>query len=167
MKKFIGIILLVASTMLALLTGIGTFILGFKILKLLWFGAVNPILCLQFLGFVLALGIFMALATLAGKMCNVDVNFTSDTIVGKHEGDDDDGSIPAFHPTGYVAPTEKNAPTGYVLNGKKCTELLHGKVDYDNTTLYPPSKMGTSLDPMARHYINNLKSKNERLKDDE
>ena len=155
MKKFIGTILFVASTMLALLTGIGTFIIGFKILKMLWFGAVNPILCLQFLGFVLALGIFMALATLAGKMCNVDVNFTSDTIVGKHEGDDDDGSIPAFH------------PTGYVLNGKKCTELLHGKVDYDNATLYPPSKMGTSLDPMAHQYINNLKNKNERLKDDE
>jgi hypothetical protein len=155
MKKFIGIILLVASTMLALLTGIGTFIIGFKILKLLWFGAVNPILCLQFLGFVLALGIFMALATLAGKMCNVDVNFTSDTIVGKHEGDDDDGYIPAF------------SPPGYVLNGKKCTELLHGKVDYDTATLYPSSKMGISSDPMAHQYINNLKSKNERLKDDE
>jgi hypothetical protein len=156
MKKFIGTILLVASTMLALLTGIGTFIIGFKILKMLWFGAVNPILCLQFLGFVLALGIFMALATLAGKMCNVDVNFTSDTIVGKHEGDDDDGYIPAF------------SPPGYVLNGKKCTELLHDKVDYDSTTWYPSSKMGTSsLDPMAHQYINNLKSKNERLKDDE
>lgn len=155
MKKFIGIILLVASTMLALLTGIGTFILGFKILKLLWFGVVNPILCLQFLGFVLALGIFMALATFGGKMCNVDVNFTSDTIVGKHEGDDDGGYIPAF------------SPPEYIINGKKCTELLHGKVDYDTATLYPSSKMGISSDPMAHQYINNLKSKNERLKDDE
>lgn len=155
MKKFIGTILLVASTMLALLTGIGTFIIGFKILKMLWFGAVNPILCLQFLGFVLALGTFMALATFGGKMCNVDVNFTSDTIVGKHEGDDDDdGYIPSF------------SPPEYVLNGKKCTELLHGKVDYDISTLYPSSKMGISSDPMVRH-INNLKNKNERLKDDE
>lgn len=90
MKKFMGTILLVASIMLALLTGIGTLILGFKILKMLWFGAINPMLCLQFLGFVLAFGTFMALATLAGKMCNVDVNFTSDTIVGKHEEDEDD-----------------------------------------------------------------------------
>ena len=36
MKKFIGTILLVASIMLALLTGIGTFIIGFKILKMLF-----------------------------------------------------------------------------------------------------------------------------------
>lgn len=93
MKKLMGIILLVASIMLALLTGIGTFIIGFKILKMLWFEEINPMLCLQFLGFVLALGTFMALATLAGKMCNVDVNFTSDTIVGKHEEDEDDGCI--------------------------------------------------------------------------
>jgi hypothetical protein len=121
---------------------------------MLWFGAVNPILCLQFLGFVLALGIFMALATFGGKMCNVDVNFTSDTIVGKHEGDDDDGYVPAF------------SPPEYVINGKKCSELLHGKVDYDTTTLYPSSKMGMSSDPML-HHINNRKSKNERLKDDE
>lgn len=149
MKKFIGIILLVASTMLALLTGIGTFILGFKILKLLWFGAVNSILCLQFLGFVLALGIFMALATFGGKMCNVDINFTSDTIVGKHEGDDDGGYIPAF------------SPPEYIINGKKCSELLHGKVDYDTATLYPSSKMGISSDPML-HHINNRKSKKER-----
>lgn len=89
MKRFIGIIGLVASTMLAILTGIGAFIIGFKILKMLWFGSINPILCLQFLGFVLALGTFMALGTLAGKMCDVDVKFTSETIVGKHEGDDD------------------------------------------------------------------------------
>ena len=154
MKKFIGTILLVASTMLALLTGIGTFIIGFKILKLLWFGAVNPILCLQFLGFVLALGTFMALATLGGKMCNVDVNFTSDTIVGKHEEDEDDGYVPAF------------SPPEYVINGKKCSELLHGKVDYDTATLYPSSKMGMSSDSMLNQ-INNHKSKNERLKDDE
>lgn len=154
MKKFIGTILLVASTMLALLTGIGTFIIGFKILKMLWFGAVNPILCLQFLGFVLALGTFMALATFGGKMCNVDVNFTSDTIVGKHEEDEDDGYVPAF------------SPPEYVINGKKCSELLHGKVDYDISTLYPSSKMGISSDPMVRQ-INNHKNKNERLKDDE
>lgn len=89
MKRFIGIIGLVASTMLAILTGIGTFIIGFKILKILWFGSINSILCLQFLGFVLALGTFMALGTLAGKMCDVDVKFTSETIVGKHEGGDD------------------------------------------------------------------------------
>ena len=154
MKKFIGTILLVASIMLALLTGIGTFIIGFKILKILWFGAVNPILCLQFLGFVLALGTFMALATLGGKMCNVDVNFTSDTIVGKHEEDEDDGYVPAFH------------STEYIIKGKKASELLHGKVDYDSATLYPSSKMGISSDPMLSQ-INNHKSKNERLKDDE
>lgn len=90
MKKFIGTILLVASTMLVLMTGVGAFIIGFRILKMLWFGAMDPILCLQFLGFVLVLGTLIALATLAGKMCDVDVNFTSDTIVGKHEGDDKD-----------------------------------------------------------------------------
>ena len=93
MKKFVGTILLVASTMLTLLTGIGAFIIGFKILKMLWFEEINPMLCLQFLGFVLALGTFISLSTLAGKMCNVDVHFTSDTIVGKHEEDDGDGCI--------------------------------------------------------------------------
>lgn len=155
MKKFIGTILLVVSTMLALLTGIGAFMLGFKILKMLWFGEINPLLCIQFLGFVLILGTFMALAALAGKMCNVDVNFTSDTIVGKHEEDEDDGYMP------------DSPPLEYILKGKKASELLRGKVDYDSATLYPSSKMGAPLDPMACQYINNLKSKNERLKDDE
>ena len=93
MKKFMGIILLVALTMLALLAGIGTFIIGFKILKMLWFEEMNLMLCLQFLGFVLALGTFIALSTLTGKMCNVDVKVTSDTIVGKHEEDEYDGCI--------------------------------------------------------------------------
>lgn len=94
MKKRMGIILLVASIMLALLAGIGTFITGFKILKTLWLEtAIDPMLCLWFLGFVLALGTFIALSTLAGKMCNVDVKVTSDTIVGKHEEDEYDRCI--------------------------------------------------------------------------
>ena len=93
MKKFMGIILLVALTMLALLTGIGTFIIGFKILKMLWFEEMNLMLCLQFLGFVLALGTFIVLTTLVRKMRNVDVKPTSDTIVEKHEEDEYDGCI--------------------------------------------------------------------------
>ena len=55
----------------------------------------------------------------------------------------------------------------YIVNGKKCSELLQGVIDYDGASIYPSSKMGVSSDPMVRQYINNLKSKNERLKDDE
>jgi hypothetical protein len=50
-------------------------------------------ICLWLLGFVLALGTFIALSTLVRKMRNVDVKPTSDTIVEKHEEDEYDGCI--------------------------------------------------------------------------
>ena len=53
----------------------------------------NLMLFLWILGFVLALGTFIALLTLVRKMRNVDVKHTSDTIVEKHEEDEYDGCI--------------------------------------------------------------------------
>ena len=53
----------------------------------------NLMICLWLLGFVLALGTFIALSILARKMRNVDVKPTSDTIVEKHEEDEYDGCI--------------------------------------------------------------------------
>jgi hypothetical protein len=50
-------------------------------------------ICLWLLGFVLALGTFIALSALVRKMRNVDVKPTSDTIVEKHEEDEYDGCI--------------------------------------------------------------------------
>jgi hypothetical protein len=50
-------------------------------------------ICLLLLGFVLALGTFIALSALVRKMRNVDVKPTSDTIVEKHEEDEYDGCI--------------------------------------------------------------------------
>lgn len=58
----------------------------------------------------------------------------------------------------FVAPTEKNAPTGYVLNGRSVNNIMYGVLDADAAAYYPSSKMGLNLDPMSLLYkckINN------------
>ena len=52
----------------------------------------------------------------------------------------------------YVAPTEKNAPTGYMLNGKNTNNLMYGVLDADAKAYYPSNKMGLNLDPMSLMY---------------
>ena len=91
MKRFIGTISLVVTTMCSLLFGIGSFILGFRIIQLLISGAINPTLCLEFLVSAILLGVCVALTRLFGEACDVEFGSTSDTIVGKHEEDIDEG----------------------------------------------------------------------------
>lgn len=90
MKRLIGMIGLVASTMLMLLTGVATFVVGYRIIVYLFKGLVNLPLCLEFLGIAVLLGICIAIMTACGEMCDIDMNPTSNEIVGKHEGDDRD-----------------------------------------------------------------------------
>jgi hypothetical protein len=90
MKRLIGMIGLVASTMLMLLTGVATFVVGYRIIVYLFKGLVNLPLCLEFLGIAVLLGICIATMTACGEMCDIDMNLTSNEIVGKHEGDDKD-----------------------------------------------------------------------------
>lgn len=95
MKKFLSTVLLVISIMCSLLFGISSFILGFRILQLLIKGAINPILCLEFLASVALMGICLASTKAFGDKADVDVQFTSDTVVGKHVviRDYDDASL--------------------------------------------------------------------------
>jgi len=58
----------------------------------------------------------------------------------------------------FVAPTEKNAPTGYILNGKNVNNIIFGAMDADAASYYPSTKMGMNMDPMTLLYkcrINN------------
>lgn len=91
MKKFVSTILLVIATMCSLLFGISSFVLGFRIIQLLIRGAINPTLCLEFLLAVVLLGICLAAMKAFGDKCDVDVQFTSHTIVGKHDDEEDEG----------------------------------------------------------------------------
>lgn len=66
--------------------------------------------------------------------------------------------IDSHYKGAFVAPTEKNAPTGYILNGKKINNVIFGASDADAASYYPSSKMGTNQDPMTLLYklkINN------------
>lgn len=90
MKKFVSTILLVVATMCSLLFGLASIVLGFRIIELLVRGAINPTLCLEFLLTVVLLGICLACMKTFGDKCDVDVNLTSDTIVGKHEEEIDE-----------------------------------------------------------------------------
>jgi hypothetical protein len=90
MKKFIGTISMVVTIMCSLLFGISSFILGFRIIQLLISGAINPTLCLEFLVSVILLGVCVALTRIFGESCDVEVG-SSDTIVGKHKEDIDEG----------------------------------------------------------------------------
>lgn len=91
MKKFVSTILLVIATMCSLLFGISSFVLGFRIIQLLIRGVINPTLCLEFLLAVVLLGVCLASMKAFGDKCDVDVKFTSDTIVGKHDDEEDEG----------------------------------------------------------------------------
>lgn len=94
MKKFLSTALLVMAVMCSLLFGISAFVLGFRIIQLLIKGAINPILCLEFLAVVALLGVCLAATKAFGDKANVDVKLTSDTIVGKHGVlDYDDASL--------------------------------------------------------------------------
>lgn len=84
MKKFLSTVLLVISIMCSLLFGIASFVLGFRILQLLIKGAINPILCLEFLAAVALMGICLASTKAFGDKADIDVKVTSDTVVGKH-----------------------------------------------------------------------------------
>ena len=58
----------------------------------------------------------------------------------------------------FVAPPEKNAPTGLVLNGKNHNNIIFGSLDADAASYYPSTKMGMNMDPMSLLYkciINN------------
>lgn len=52
----------------------------------------------------------------------------------------------------YVAPPEKNAPTGLVLNGKRHNNIIYGSLDADAASYYPSTKMGMNMDPMTLIY---------------
>lgn len=95
MKKFLSTVLLVIAVMCSLLFGISAFVLGFRIIQLLIKGAINPILCLEFLAVVALMGICLAATKAFGDKADVDVKLTSDTVVGKHVviRDYDDASL--------------------------------------------------------------------------
>jgi hypothetical protein len=61
-------------------------------------------------------------------------------------------NIDSHYKGAFVAPTEKNAPTGYVLNGKRINNVIFGASDADAASYYPSSKMGTNQDPMTLLY---------------
>lgn len=69
-----------------------------------------------------------------------------------------DPSIDSQFKGAFVAPTEKNAPTGYILNGKNVNNIIFGAMDADASSYYPSTKMGMDMDPMTLLYkciINN------------
>lgn len=125
MKKFLSTVLLVIAVMCSLLFGISAFVLGFRIIQLLIKGAINPILCLEFLAVVALMGICLAATKAFGDKADVDVKLTSDTIVGKH-----------------------------------------GILDYDDSTLYPSTKMGMNLN-LSALTKGDFTMPNERSDDDE
>ena len=84
MKKFLSTVLLVMAVMCSILFGISAFVLGFRIMQLLIKGAINPILCLEFLAVVALMGICLAAMKAFGEKADVDVQFPSDTNVCKH-----------------------------------------------------------------------------------
>jgi hypothetical protein len=66
-------------------------VLGFRIIQLLIRGDIHPTLCLEFLLVVVLMAVCVACMKLFGDKCDVDVKFTSDTIVGKHTNEEDEG----------------------------------------------------------------------------
>lgn len=89
MKKFLSTVLLVIAIMCSLLFGISSFILGFRIIQLLIKGAINPILCLEFLAAVALMGICLAITKLFGDK---EANIVVDPIISKHHVDYDAAS---------------------------------------------------------------------------
>ena len=170
MKKIIGTFMLIISTILSIVVGIGMIIVSIHMLKMLWGGSINPTLCIQFIGFVGAFALLFTLSTIFGRWCDVDVSMIETSTVHPSTDVDCDyvrPNLPITTKSDRKDKTVSSLPSEYTVNGKKCSELLQGAVDYDEASIYPSSKMGVSLDHMTRQYINNNKSKNERLKDDE
>ena len=64
---------------------------------------------------------------------------------------DDSGCDTAFKGA-YVAPPEKNAPTGYLLYGKKINCIIYGALDADAKAYYPSTKRGMNLNGMSLLY---------------
>lgn len=91
MKKFLSTVLLVMAVMRSLLFGISAFVLGFRIIQLLIKGAINPILCLEFLAVVALMGICLAITKLFGDK---EADIVVDPIIRKHTiRDYDDASL--------------------------------------------------------------------------
>lgn len=173
MKKIIGTFMLIVSTVLSIVVGIGMIIVSIHMLKMLWKGSINPTLCIQFIGFVGAFALLFTLSTIFGRWCDVDVSMIDTSTVHPSTEEDEDyeyhrPNIPTMTESDRKDKTVSSSlPSEYIVNGKKCSELLKGAVDYDGSSLYPSSKMGMSLDHMTHQYTNNDKSKHERMKDDE
>ena len=89
-KKFIGTIMVVFIVMSIILTGIGAIIVGFKFLGMLASDAIDPTMLMEFGGIVLFLGFLVAMMNVFSGWCDIDVHLTSETIVGKHDDEDEE-----------------------------------------------------------------------------
>lgn len=76
MKKFIGTILLVFSTMMMIATVITSFIFGGKMIITLVGGVFDPYFGIGFVASTALLGFFVAIMRVFGEMCDVEVEFT-------------------------------------------------------------------------------------------
>lgn len=90
MKGFIKTTLLTVCAMLAILSFVSTLVLGFRIIQLLWNAAINPSLCLEFLGSALLMGLCIGGVKLFSPE-PIEFHITDNTVVGKHDDEDDEG----------------------------------------------------------------------------
>ena len=81
MKKIIGTFMLIITTVLSIVVGIGMLIVSIHMLKMLWGGSINPTLCIQFIGFVGAFALLFTLSTIFGRWCDVDVSMIDTSTV--------------------------------------------------------------------------------------
>ena len=63
-----------------------------------------------------------------------------------------DPSIDTAFRGAFVAPPDKNEPTGLILNCKKTNIVVYGALDADAASYYPSTKMGMNMDPMSLLY---------------
>lgn len=63
-----------------------------------------------------------------------------------------DPNIDTHFKGAFVAPTELNAPTGNILNGKNINNVIYGAVDADAESYYPHTKMGMNQDQATLLY---------------
>lgn len=89
MKKFVSTIMMVVSIMMTMLFMLTSFILGFRFLQALIGGTINTAFLLEFAVSIVMFGVFVAFVKFFGDIIDVDVHLTSDTIVGKHDDEDD------------------------------------------------------------------------------
>lgn len=52
----------------------------------------------------------------------------------------------------YVAPPDKNAKTGLIVNGRRLNNIIYGALDADAKSYYPSEKMGNNLNAMTLEY---------------